>query len=125
MNTVHAIVIDKQRRLYVSDSANHRVQIFDENGKFLEDWRDVPLPYSFLMSEDEHLWSARGQTQKFTKYDLNGRLLAAWGTFGAIPAASGGFTSSMWTTRATSTPPMCMSDGRRSLVPARAPTATA
>jgi peptidylamidoglycolate lyase len=88
MNTVHAIVIDKQRRLYVSDRANHRVQIFDENGKFLEDWRDVPLPYSFLMSDDGHLWSASGQTQKFTKYDLNGRLLAAWGTFGALP---GGF----------------------------------
>jgi DNA-binding beta-propeller fold protein YncE len=93
MNTVHAIVIDKQRRLYVSDRANHRVQIFDENGKFLEDWRDVPLPYSFLMSDDGHLWSASGQTQKFTKYDLNGRLLAAWGTFGAMPGGFWGGTS--------------------------------
>jgi peptidylamidoglycolate lyase len=88
MNTVHAIVIDKKNRLYVSDRANHRVQIFDENGKFLEAWPNVPLPYSFLMSDDQHLWSASGQTQKFTKYDLNGRLLAAWGTFGAMP---GGF----------------------------------
>jgi peptidylamidoglycolate lyase len=88
MNTVHAIVIDKKNRLYVSDRANHRVQIFDENGKFLEAWPNVPLPYSFLMSDDQHLWSASGQTQKFTKYDLNGRLLASWGTFGAMP---GGF----------------------------------
>ena len=88
MNTVHAIVVDKQRRLYVSDRANHRVQIFDENGKFLDVWPDVPLPYSFLMSDDQHLWSASGQTQKFTKYDLNGRLLFSWGTFGAFP---GGF----------------------------------
>jgi peptidylamidoglycolate lyase len=88
MNTVHAIVIDKKNRLYVSDRANHRVQIFDENGKFLEVWPNVPLPYSFLMTDDQHLWSASGQTQKFTKYDLNGKLLAAWGTFGIIP---GGF----------------------------------
>lgn len=88
MNTVHAIVIDKKNRLYVSDRANHRVQIFDENGKFLDAWTNVPLPYSFLMTDDQYLWSASGQTQKFTKYDLNGRLLAAWGTFGAIP---GGF----------------------------------
>ena len=88
MNTVHAIVIDKQRRLYVSDRANHRVQIFDENGKFLDAWTNVPLPYSFVMTDDQHLVSASGQTSKFTKYDLNGRLLSAWGTFGTMP---GGF----------------------------------
>ena len=88
MNTVHAVVTDKQRRVYVSDRANHRVQVFDENGRFLDVWPNVPLPYSFLMSDDQHLWSASGQTQKFTKYDLNGRLLYSWGTFGAFP---GGF----------------------------------
>jgi peptidylamidoglycolate lyase len=88
MNTVHAVVTDKQRRVYVSDRANHRIQIFDENGKFLDAWPNVPLPYSLLMTDDQFLWSASGDTQKFTKYDLNGRLLAAWGTFGAFP---GGF----------------------------------
>ena len=90
MNTVHAIVADKQRRLYVSDRANHRIQVFDENGKFLDAWPNTPLPYSLLMTDDQFLWSASGQTQKFTKYDLNGRLQpgASWGTFGTIP---GGF----------------------------------
>jgi NHL repeat len=88
MNTVHAVVTDKQRRVYVSDRANHRIQIFDENGKFLDAWPNVPLPYSLLMTDDQFLWSSSGDTQKFTKYDLNGRLLAAWGTFGAFP---GGF----------------------------------
>jgi hypothetical protein len=88
MNTVHAVVTDKQRRVYISDRANHRIQVFDENGKFLDAWPNVPLPYSLLMTDDQFLWSASGQTQKFTKYDLNGRLLAAWGTYGAIP---GGF----------------------------------
>jgi hypothetical protein len=39
-------------------------------------------------SYDQFFWSASGQTQKFTKYDLNGGLLASWGTFGALP---GGF----------------------------------
>jgi peptidylamidoglycolate lyase len=88
MNTVHAIVADKQGRLYVSDRANHRIQIFDQNGKFLDAWTNVPLPYSLLMTADQFLWSASGRTQKFTKYDLNGKLLASWGTFGAFP---GGF----------------------------------
>ncbi|MCC7123769.1 MAG: hypothetical protein IT178_02910 [Acidobacteria bacterium] len=88
MNTVHAIAIDKNRRVYISDRANSRVQVFDENGKFLDAWPNVRRPYSFLLTEDQHLWVADGITQKFTKFDLNGRLLYSWGTFGAFP---GGF----------------------------------
>jgi peptidylamidoglycolate lyase len=88
MNTVHAISIDKNRRIYISDRANSRIQVFDENGKFLDVWPNVRRPYSFLLTEDQHLWVADGITQKFTKFDLNGRLLYSWGTFGAFP---GGF----------------------------------
>ncbi len=88
MNTVHAIAIDKNRRVYISDRANSRVQVFDENGKFLDVWPNVRRPYSFLLTEDQHLWVADGITQKFTKFDLTGKLLYSWGTFGAFP---GGF----------------------------------
>jgi peptidylamidoglycolate lyase len=88
MNTVHAIVIDKARKIYVSDRSNSRVQIFDENGKFLDAWEGVRRPYSFLLTEDQHLWVADGTTQKFTKFDTNGKLQYSWGTFGAMP---GGF----------------------------------
>jgi peptidylamidoglycolate lyase len=88
MNTVHAIAIDKNRRVYISDRANSRIQVFDENGKFLDAWPNVRRPYSVLLSEDQHLWVADGITQKFLKFDLNGKLLFSWGTFGAIP---GGF----------------------------------
>jgi hypothetical protein len=70
-------VADKQGRLYVSDRANHRIQIFDQNGKLLDAWPDVPLPYSLLITDVQYLWSASGRTQKFTKYDQNGRLLSS------------------------------------------------
>jgi hypothetical protein len=88
MNTVHAVVVDKNRRVYISDRANSRVQVFDENGKFLDAWPKVRRPYSFLLTEDQHLWVADGTTQKFTKFDLTGKLLYSWGSFGAMP---GGF----------------------------------
>ena len=87
MNTVHAIVTDKERRVYVSDRSNDRIQIFDENGKFLDAWPNVPRPYSLLMSDNQFFWSASGTTQKFTQYDMNGRLLSSWGTFGTMPGA--------------------------------------
>ena len=88
MNTVHAIVVDKNRRLYVADRANSRIQVFDENGKFLDAWPNIRRPYSMMLTEDQHLWVADGITQKFTKFDLTGKLLYSWGTFGAFP---GGF----------------------------------
>ena len=84
---MHALAIDKQNRIYVSDREHSRLQIFDQNGKFLDVWPNVPRPYSLLMTDDQFLWSASGQTQKFTKYDLNGKLLSSWGTFGTMPGA--------------------------------------
>ena len=90
MNTVHSISIDAKRRLYVADRANSRIQVFDENGKFLDVWPNIKRPYYTMMSQDQHLWIADGITQKFLKFDLDGRLIpsATWGTFGAFP---GGF----------------------------------
>ena len=87
-NTVHAIAIDKARRVYVADRANSRIQIFDENGKFIEAWTNIVRPYSVLLDVNQHFWVADGTTQKFTQYDQNGKLLSSWGTFGAFP---GGF----------------------------------
>jgi hypothetical protein len=83
-NTVHGIVIDNQRRIYVNDRANRRVQIFDENGKFLNQWYlgDGPtLVYHFFMTADQHIWMSDGYGNfKFYKYDLTGKLLYSWGS---------------------------------------------
>jgi sugar lactone lactonase YvrE len=81
---VHAIVTDKQRRLYVSDRANHRIQIFDQNGQYLNEWY-TRYPYDIEITADQHLWVSDGHTNKMLKYDLDGRLLYSWGTFGAFP----------------------------------------
>src|SRR4030088_3147090 len=40
MNNVHGVAVDVQtRRVFVNDRDNNRVQIFDENGKYLSEWR--------------------------------------------------------------------------------------
>jgi peptidylamidoglycolate lyase len=85
MNTVHAVAIDKNRRIYISDRSNSRIQVFDEHGKFLDVWPNVRRPYAFYMSGDQHLWVSDGVTQKFLKFDSTGKLLYAWGTFGTFP----------------------------------------
>ena len=83
-STVHAITISKDRRLFVSDRGNKRIQIFDENGKFLTMFSTGAnsSPYYDLISGDQYLWVADGGTQRILKYDLNGHYLYGWGRYG-------------------------------------------
>ena len=73
----------------MADRANRRVQVFDESGKYLDEWY-VYYPFHLLVSQDQHLWVSDGMTNKILKYDLTGKLLSSWGTFGTMPGAMWG-----------------------------------
>ena len=80
-NTVHSIAISKDRRVFVVDRGHHRMQVFDENGKFLDMFTTGlrSSPYFHLITTDQTLWVSDGGTQRFLKYDLNGKYLYDWG----------------------------------------------
>jgi hypothetical protein len=40
-----------------------------------------------MVSADQHLWVTDGATNKVLEYDLDGKLLYSWGTFGSLPGA--------------------------------------
>ena len=85
-NTVHGIAVDPEsRRVFVSDRSNDRIQVFDENGNYLDEWPMGPQANTqFLyIGEDRNLWAADDRTWKILKYDLEGHLLYAWGSQGA------------------------------------------
>lgn len=84
-NTPHSIAIDKNRRVYVADRANNRIQVFDENGTYLDAFPNITQPYHIRISDDQFLWVFSGPLDKLMKYDLNGHLLYAWGTHGTTP----------------------------------------
>ena len=89
-NTVHGIAVDPvTRRVYVTDRENRRTQVFDENGKFLDQWSygDQSSVYFLYMSADRHLWAADATTSKILEYDLEGHFLYSWGTNGDWPGA--------------------------------------
>jgi hypothetical protein len=69
----------------VSDRANNRIQVFDENGKYLDQFPRITQPYHIRISDDQFLWAFSGPLDKLMKYDLNGHLLYAWGTHGTTP----------------------------------------
>jgi hypothetical protein len=81
----HGIATDRNRRVLVADRTNHRIQVFDENGKYLDQFPNIQQPYHIRISDDGFLWVFSGPLDKFLKYDLNGHLLYAWGTHGTTP----------------------------------------
>ncbi len=86
-NLPHSIDTDRNRRIYVADRSNSRIQIFDESGQYLDEWPNIRQPYHIMISGDQHLWISDGVTNKFLKYDLEGKLLYSWGTYGIFPGA--------------------------------------
>lgn len=92
-NSVHGIAVDPvTRRVYVNDRENHRIQVFDENGKYLDEWRTGDPPshiYSIYIGADhKYLWAADSGTWKMVKWDLNGKFQYSFGFQGDAP---GGF----------------------------------
>jgi hypothetical protein len=91
-NNVHGIAVDPQtRRVFVNDRGNKRIQVFDEEGKYLYEWSmgedpsDIHLIY---IGADRTLWAADRGTSKMLKYDLDGHFLYSWGIWGDV---AGGF----------------------------------
>jgi hypothetical protein len=55
-NLVHTLVIDSKGRLLVGDRENARIQIFDQNGTFLEQWSGLGKPYGLHITADDTLY---------------------------------------------------------------------
>ena len=86
-NSVHGIAVDPTtRRVYINDRNNGRLQVFDENGKFLDQWSFGPRPpmniHQIWMGQDHKLWAADQGGNKMLQYDAGGHFLYAWGTQG-------------------------------------------
>jgi DNA-binding beta-propeller fold protein YncE len=85
-NLVHCVAVDANGRVYVADRSNGRVQVFDANGKYIEEWKSR-RPTHFLITQDQSIWLSDGETNRFLKYDLAGKLLTYWGVSGTFPGA--------------------------------------
>ena len=85
--SVHSIGVSQDRRIFVTDREHSRMQVFDENGKFLEMW---PTGHNsqvlaHIVTEDDFVWVADWTTDRLVKYDLNGRYILDIGEHGALP----------------------------------------
>ena len=55
-NIVHNIATDKEGHVYVADRENHRVQVFDSNGRYETQWVNMHRPCALYISDDQQVY---------------------------------------------------------------------
>jgi sugar lactone lactonase YvrE len=90
----HSIVMDSRGRLYVADRNNVRVQVFDQDGKFLAQWRNLMVPWNLCITKADEIWacgcspmtwrpedvclSCPPKDQIVMKFNTEGKVLQVW-----------------------------------------------
>ena len=88
----HGIALDEHGRVLVADRRNARMQLFDQSGKFLDQWQGAELgrPYAAAVGRKDRVFIADGGDQPETPpdragvaiVDADGQLITRFGRFG-------------------------------------------
>lgn len=62
-NQPHALAMDSQGRLFVADRTNNRVQVFDQDGKFLAETKAFGRPSGVYIDKQDNLYVADSESQ--------------------------------------------------------------
>lgn len=74
----HGIAIDAKGQLWVTDRENQRVEIFDQEGRFIKELKYAGLPCGLAIGHD-NIYMVNGFAGQLLRLDLNGAVLAATG----------------------------------------------
>jgi DNA-binding beta-propeller fold protein YncE len=58
LNGAHGLAFDSRGRLFVADRENNRVQIFDQDGNFVDAWAQFGTPSGLYITSDDRLYVA-------------------------------------------------------------------
>jgi len=60
-NLPHSVCTDRQGFVYVADRENHRVQVFDDGGRYVTQWNNLHRPCGFYITQDDPQLAIIGQ----------------------------------------------------------------
>lgn len=84
---LHGTAVDRDGRVYVADRTNSRIQVFFENGEFIEEWPNIHDPVNVYIDENDWVWVLSASHNRILKYNRSGEFQYGWGVYG--PAAGG------------------------------------
>ena len=73
---VHNIVCDKTGRVVVCDRENNRIQIFDSDGAFIEEWTDLIGPGGAWITDDNIIYVAEHSGSRISIWSPEGELIS-------------------------------------------------
>jgi DNA-binding beta-propeller fold protein YncE len=86
------VAVDKDGNLYVTDTLNDRVEVFDADGNYIRTWGkngdgpgDFARPKGIAIDSDGHVWVADAMLNRLQVFTSDGQLLMAVGGFGIMP----------------------------------------
>src|ERR1035437_1713869 len=86
------VAVDQDGNLYVCDTMNNRIEIFDADGKFVSTFGkagDGPgyfaRPKGVAIDSDGHIWVADGQQDRVQVFNKEAQLLITFGGHGLLP----------------------------------------
>jgi DNA-binding beta-propeller fold protein YncE len=67
VNIPHALAFDSKGRLFVADRGNNRIQIFDQNGKFIDQWQQFSRPSGLFIDQNDVIYVADSESGSVAK----------------------------------------------------------
>ena len=67
----HALAFDSKGRLFVADRGNNRIQIFDQDGKYLAEWKQFSRPSGIFIDKNDVLYVADSESTDKEGYGNN------------------------------------------------------
>jgi len=83
---VHDVTVDTRGRVYVADRTNERIQVFDENGKFLTKWTGIGAPWGLSFAAKENaIYMCDGVNNRVVRLNMEGQVTGVLSSFGKTP----------------------------------------
>ena len=93
------MAVDRDGNLYVADTLNNRIEVFDGDGKFIRTFGkagDGPgyfsRPKGVAIDSDNHIWVIDGMQDRVQVFDQESQLLISFGGHGLLPGMFQGIT---------------------------------
>jgi streptogramin lyase len=61
-DTPHAMAMDSRGRIFVADRGNNRIQIFDQDGRFIDQWKQFGRPSGVYIDKNDTIYVADSQS---------------------------------------------------------------